>query len=136
MNSVLSVFGMLDQRLALECRALFLRGFELNVSIGIHDFERRQPQRLLIDVDLCVPLAASPAQIDDIAQTLDYDFVRHTAVELTQGRHFEIQETLCDALLRAFLARDEVHAARVATYKPDVYPDSRAVGVERLGMKP
>jgi len=30
----------------------------------------------------------------------------------------------------------EVQAARVATRKPDVYPDSASVGVERVAVKP
>ena len=38
--------------------------------------------------------------------------------------------------LVAVLARPEVQAARVATRKPDVYPDSASVGVERVAVKP
>ena len=36
----------------------------------------------------------------------------------------------------AVLVRPEVQAARVATRKPDVYPDSASVGVERVAVKP
>jgi dihydroneopterin aldolase len=39
-------------------------------------------------------------------------------------------------VLVAVLARPEVQAARVATRKPDVYPDSASVGVERVAVKP
>jgi dihydroneopterin aldolase len=34
------------------------------------------------------------------------------------------------------LQKSEVHAVRVATRKPDVYPDSESVGVERVCIKP
>ena len=136
MNSVLLAFAALDPRLALQCRLLSLRRHELAVRIGVHDFERAGPQRLWFDVDLCVRLVDAPAARDDIADTLDYDFIRQRIAAIAGSGHHELQETLCDAVLAAVLARPEVQAARVATRKPDVYPDSASVGVERVAVKP
>ena len=136
MNSMLLAFAALDARLALECRLLSLRRHERAVRIGVHDFERGAPQRLWFDVDLCVRLADAGAARDDIRATLDYDFVREVIAQAVGGQHHELQETLCDAVLVAVLARPEVQAARVATRKPDVYPDSASVGVERVAVKP
>ena len=136
MNSMLLAFAALDARLATECRLLSLRRHELMVRIGVHGFERGAPQRLWFDVDLCVKLAHAAAAQDHIAQTLDYDFVREVIAAAVGSRHHELQETLCDAVLNAVLQRPEVQAARVATRKPDVYPDSASVGVERVAVKP
>ena len=136
MNSMLLAFAALDARLALECRLLSLRRHERAVRIGVHDFERGAPQRLWFDVDLCVRLVHAEAARDDIRDTLDYDFVRDVIAAAVGQAHHELQETLCDAVLAAVLARPEVQAARVATRKPDVYPDSASVGVERVAVKP
>jgi dihydroneopterin aldolase len=136
MNAALLAFGALDARLATGCRLLSLRQYELPVRIGVHDFERRSPQRLWFDVDLCVPLAHAPATGDDIARTLDYDFMRELIREIVGQTHHELQETLCDALLARFMAHPHVQAARVCTRKPDVYPDCRSIGIERVGIKP
>ena len=136
MNSTLLAFAALDARLALECRLLSLRRHERAVRIGVHDFERHQPQRLWFDVDLCVLLAHAGAARDDIGATLDYDFVREVIDEAVGQQHHELQETLCDAVLAAVLSRPEVQAARVATRKPDGYADSASVGVERVAVKP
>lgn len=133
---MLLAFAALDARLATECRLLSLRRHERQVHIGVHDFERQGPQRLWFDVDLCVRLDQAPAARDDIAQTLDYDFIRQRIEDVVGNRHHELQESLCDALLAQMLTRPEVQAARVATRKPDVYPDSASVGVERVGVKP
>jgi len=66
---------------------------------------------------------------------VDYDFIRRTvATRLSQG-HIHLQETLCDDILAAILAHPKVHAARVSTAKPDVYPDCEAVGVEVFRSK-
>ena len=136
MNSMLLAFAALDVRLATECRLLSLRRHERAVRIGVHDFERRDPQRLWFDVDLCVRLADAAAARDDIRDTLDYDFVREAIASAIGQQHHELQETLCDAVLAAVLRRPEVQAARVATRKPDVYADSASVGVERVAVKP
>lgn len=136
MNSMLLAFAVLDPRLATRCRVLSLRRHEVAARIGVHDFERHAPQRLWFDVDLCVCLDQAPAVQDDIADTLDYDFIRTLIAAAVGDRHHELQETLCDAVLAGVLRHAQVQAARVATRKPDVYPDSASVGVERVAVKP
>jgi dihydroneopterin aldolase len=118
-----------------DCRRLFLRGLTRHVRIGIHDFERQAGQRIIFDIDLYVPLACSTPQNDQIDETVDYDFVRAVVTEVTSRGHIELQETLCDAILDALLARPQVVAARVSTRKPDVYDDCEAVGVESFRCK-
>lgn len=136
MNSMLLAFAALDHRLATSCRLLSLRRYELPVRIGVHDFERQAPQRMWFDVDLCVRLREAHAQADDIAHTLDYDFLRGAIVQVVGATHHELQETLCDAVLDVVMQRPPVQAARVATRKPDVYADCASVGVERVAVKP
>ena len=45
------------------CRRLFLRDHEVRINIGVHDFEKQGEQRVLINVDLFVPLEQSTPQI-------------------------------------------------------------------------
>jgi dihydroneopterin aldolase len=118
----------------MDCRRLFLRNYEVWINIGVHDFEKRGEQRVLINVDLYIPLAVSTPEQDDLEEVVDYDFIRRTiALRVKQG-HIHLQETLCDDILRLMLAHPRVKAARVSTQKPDVYPDCDAVGVEVFGL--
>ena len=119
-----------------DCRRLFLRDFEVPVHIGVHDFEQGAPQRLRFNVELYVPLAGSTPQGDDLAEVVDYDFVRERILQRVQRGHIQLQETLVDEVLQMMLAHPGVRAARVSTEKPDVYPDCAAVGVEVFGIKP
>jgi len=118
-----------------DCRRLFLRDFTVPVAIGVHDFEKQAPQRVRFNVDLYVPLADSTPNHDDIAEVVDYDFIRQTILARIARGHIQLQETLCDELLAAMLAHPGVRAARVSTEKPDVYPDCDAVGCEVFGFK-
>jgi dihydroneopterin aldolase len=119
-----------------DCRRLFLRDYEVHINIGVHDFEKRGEQRVLINVDLYVPLALSTPTADELDEVLDYDFVRRSIAERMSRGHVHLQETLADDLLKMMLAHPKVRAARVSTEKPDVYPDCDAVGVEVFGIRP
>jgi dihydroneopterin aldolase len=136
MNTGLLLFSALDGRIATQCRLLSLCQFECMVHIGVHDFEKKAAQRMWFDIDICVPLAAAPAHHDDISQTLNYDFLRELVLQTTGDQHHELQETLCDALLKNLLLHPQIVAVRIQTRKPDVYPDCAAVGTERIGYKP
>jgi dihydroneopterin aldolase len=128
---------MLDpiSRLTLECRRIFLRNHVVPVRIGAHDFEKTQAQRVVFNVELFVPYEVSTPQADDLAEVVDYDFVRELiAARIDQG-HVELQETLCDDLAAQLLAHPRVQAVRLSSNKPDVYPDCEAVGVEVFRLK-
>src|SRR6266404_2368612 len=107
---------------------IFIRDFRLQVSIGIHDFEKKGPQTVVVNADL---LLAPPekAHGDRIANVLNYDVVHDGIVALAKSRHFNLQEALVDAILELCLAQPGVIEARVSTEKPDVYKDCR-VGYE------
>ena len=118
-----------------DCRRLFLRNYEVWINIGVHDFEKRGEQRVLINVDLYIPLAQSTPQHDELNEVLDYDFMRKSIGQRVQQGHIHLQETLCDDVLALMLAHPDVRAAVVSTQKPDVYPDCESVGCEVFGLK-
>ena len=119
----------------MDCRRLFLRDYEVWINIGVHDFEKKGEQRVKINVDLYVPLALSTPTHDKLDEVLDYDFIRRSIAERVSKGHIHLQETLADDVLKLMLAHPNVRAARVATEKPDVYPDCEAVGVEVFRSK-
>ncbi|WP_127999995.1 dihydroneopterin aldolase [Piscinibacter defluvii] len=123
-----------DPRLA-GCRRLFLRDHVVQMHIGAHDFEKTGAQRVVINVDLFVPLAHSTPASDKLHEVVDYDFVREAVARRIARGHVELQETLCDDLLAELLSHPGVRAVRVSTEKPDVYPDCAAVGCEVFAVK-
>jgi dihydroneopterin aldolase len=118
-----------------DCRRLFLRDFEVCINIGVHDFEKSAEQRVLINVDLYIPLALSTPHKDSLDEVVDYDFMRRSIVERVTRGHIHLQETLCDDLLALMLAHPSVRAVRISTEKPDVYLDCESVGCEVFALK-
>jgi dihydroneopterin aldolase len=105
---------------------LFFRNIAAQVRIGIHPFEREGPQRLLVSVETFLA-DASPA--DHIDHVVDYDDVRAATLRVAAARHYDLQETLCDALLEEIRRLDaRIGAVVVTTAKPDIYHDVEQVG--------
>ncbi|WP_116139701.1 dihydroneopterin aldolase [Trinickia diaoshuihuensis] len=128
------VAALLHPRLA-DCRRLFLRNYEVFINIGVHEFEKRGEQRVVINVELFVPLAQTTPVEDKLHEVLDYDFMRATIAARVGRGHIHLQETLCDDIAAAILEHPRVRAVSVSTEKPDVYPDCDAVGVEVFRIK-
>lgn len=118
-----------------DCRRLFLSDYQVMSNIGVHDFEKKGEQRVLFNVDLFIPLAASTPSEDELSEVVDYDFIRTTIEERVARGHIQLQETLCDDIARALLVHPKVRGVQVSTRKPDVYPDCESVGVEIFHIK-
>lgn len=108
---------------------LFLEDYEINVEIGVHDFEKVAPQRLMISIEIFL-LGETLDGNDNIDDVLDYDFIRTEIGELVKDRRFNLQETLCRAILDIVRKRPGIRKIVVKTRKPDVYSDCGSVGVE------
>lgn len=98
------------------CRKLFLRNFQVNMDIGIYEHEKRGKQRVLINVELYVPVADTLPAHDKLSDVLDYNFIR-------------------DDVARALLEHPKAHAVCVSTEKTDAYPDCDSVGVAVFNVK-
>lgn len=121
--------GLVPAALAPKSRRIFLQDFDLPVDIGFHDFEVGNPQRLLVTVEVWVD-EASFAIEDTAAAAWNYDFLRAEIKRMTDGRRFNLQETLAREIYSLIAARHGVTALRVSTRKPDIYEDCAGVGVE------
>lgn len=121
--------GLVPAALAPKSRRIFLEDFDLPVDIGFHDFEVGNPQRLLVSVEVWVDEASFAAE-DTAAAAWNYDFLRTEIKRMTDGRRFNLQETLAREIYSLIAARHGVTALRVSTRKPDIYEDCAGVGVE------
>jgi dihydroneopterin aldolase len=121
--------GLVPDRLKPRSARIFLDSLDVMVDIGFHEFEIGTPQRLLVTVEIWLDhIPASDS--DDPATAWDYDFLRGEIRRLASERRYNLQESLAHRIYDQFAALRGVRALRVATAKPDIYPDARSVGVE------
>ena len=117
-----------------RARRIFLKNFETRISMGIHDFEKKARQRIMVNVDLYLD-PDTRIERDHISETVDYDFLRREITTLAESSHFHLQETFCERILAICLAKPGVVAVRVSSEKPDVYPDCESIGFEIFRSK-
>lgn len=107
---------------------LILTDYQVNVDIGIHDFEIGNAQPMLVDITLDVD--DTIAQIDELSATVDYDFLRNEITALVSSRRFNLQETLAKEILKICKQDERVLKAKVYLRKTSVYQDAGSIGVE------
>jgi dihydroneopterin aldolase/D-erythro-7,8-dihydroneopterin triphosphate epimerase len=97
--------------------------------IGVHDWERKDKQDVLINIELDADLSAAGAS-DDFQDAVDYRAITKKVIELVQGSSFYLVEALAEAITGICLEDDRVRRARVRVEKPGALRFARSVGVE------
>ena len=110
-------------------RRFILKGLETEASIGIYDYERVGPQRVIIDAELS--LCASTEPLDDqIESTLNYEIIRETILNIVSAQHYDLQETLARKLFDALQSLNGVQSLRIKTSKPEAYNDCEMISYQ------
>ena len=108
---------------------VFVHGLVVNAIIGIFDFERKNKQRVIIDVDMTwdnLPAAKN----EDILLALDYKEVSQAIEVLVVKSEFLLVETMAESIAELLLKTFCVLGVKVRVTKPDALSNIDGVGVE------
>ncbi len=105
----------------------------VEASIGIYDYERERRQTIHVSVTVFANLSWD--RTDRIGQVLDYDYLRTNIEKMIEERHFNLQETLCEAVLTLALEPEKALAATVEVQKTDAYANAQSVGCTMFRRK-
>lgn len=128
------MYALLHPRLR-NCRRFFLRNYEVPIKIGVYDFEKQGAQKMLINVELFIPLSRSTPVNDRLDEVIDYNFIHDTLAARTDEGHINLQETLIDDVAEKLLQHPDVVAVKVSSEKPAAYEDCDSIGVEIFKFK-
>jgi dihydroneopterin aldolase len=118
-----------DARASL--RHVFVRDLVLECSIGVHQFEREDTQRVRINLDLAVREGETNGQLnDDLANVVCYEKLTTGVRELVARDHVNLVETLAEDVAAMCLTDIRVRSARIRIEKLDILEDAVSVGVE------
>ena len=105
-----------------------LKDIVIQTRIGIHDHERERKQRLFVNCEIGFTPATWPAQ--SLVDCYDYDALyRHLTVNIANGPHIDLVETLLHDIARFIFADPRVTWITVSLSKPDVLPQAAGAGV-------
>lgn len=97
---------------------LIIRGLELQCIVGVEDWEKLMPQRVVVDIELRGDFSAA-ADSDDLVDALDYRTPCIKAAEVAADGEYRLVETLADRIARAVLGTHGcVSEVTVSVFKP------------------
>ncbi len=107
---------------------IFIENIPTQAIIGIHDFEKAAPQKLIIGVELGTDIRQA-AETDDVQYALDYDAISRFIDEYVQGTQFELIETLAENLVAALFEKFAMQTIKLRLQKPGAIAYTQQVGL-------
>ena len=107
---------------------VFIEGLAVEAVIGVHPWEQRVRQKLLLDVVMWFDNRV-PAASDDIGDAHDYEAIATRLVAFVSKIQVRLVETLAERCAALVLDEFGVHKVKLTVTKPGALPGARAVGV-------
>lgn len=110
-----------------EMDKIFIESLQLKTIIGVHEWEQKLPQTLIIDLILY----RNFEKIDDVVeQTIDYDALTKFVEEFITNRTFKLIETVANQVADQLLAKFPIDRITVKVSKPHALRSAKNVKVE------
>lgn len=84
---------------------------------GVFDFERRDGQEFIVDLQVTLDMAPAAAS-DDVAHTVDYGALATDVVAIVTGEPLNLIETLAGRIASSVLQHPLVLSVTVTVHKP------------------
>jgi len=107
---------------------IFIHSLTLPCRIGITEDERRQPQGVVVDVDMVLDLSRA-AKTRDVADTIDYREARLLISGVMSKGQFKLLETLAEEIAVLLMAKFDIERVSVKIRKQK-YSSAPTIGVE------
>lgn len=101
---------------------IILRDYCVEMFLGLHDFEKEKPQRVLLSVSI---------ELEDPDAFWDYDLLVAFLEGEISGSQIETQEELCERLIAFVENGPNLRSVVVQTKKPDIFRSAGFVSLEQ-----
>ncbi len=108
---------------------VFIKGLNIQTTIGFFQWEKEIKQTLVIDVEMGWNTAQA-AENDELAKTLDYAQISEGIAEFANANPVDLIETLAERLAAHLMARYHIPWLKLSVGKPGAVHNAQTVGVE------
>lgn len=96
---------LLKEHEIMDCEQVIeLNGIEIDVRLGVPDWERHNPQKVVIDLEFTID-AGKASRTDDLLHTINYAAVVESLRSLLASREWKLLETMIEDIVH-MLARE------------------------------
>jgi dihydroneopterin aldolase len=105
-----------------------IRGLKVEGIVGVHDWERRVPRPVVVDLELATDVVRA-AKKDALKDAVDYAAVAQAVTQFVVTSEFQLIETLAERLAEKLLKDFGVAWLRLELHKPGAIAGAQDVSV-------
>ena len=110
-------------------RKVIIKELILNISVGIHNFEKKKRQRVKFNIEILTDPYVIPNN-KDLNSILNYEEVVIKIKRLTNSTHHELLEDLAENIFNILFKNKLVKKISLKLEKLDILKKTKSVGIE------
>ncbi|MEM7541528.1 MAG: dihydroneopterin aldolase [Pseudomonadota bacterium] len=107
---------------------IYLNEVKVETIIGVWNWERQRPRRLVLDLELGCDLKPA-GDTDELNATIDYKAVTDTVSAFAAEHQYQLLESFAEQLAALLLSKFSLKRVRIKVNKQGVLRNVRDVGV-------
>jgi len=107
---------------------IFITGLSVETIIGIYDWERTTPQKVVVDLEMATDIRHA-ATTENIESTLNYKEISKAIEQFLVNSSYQLIESLAEDLAHLVISEFGVGWLRLVVHKPGALSNSEDVGV-------
>ena len=110
-------------------RKVIIKDLILNISIGIHNFEKKKRQRVKFNIEILTNPYVTPNN-KDLNSILNYEEIVSKIEKITYLKHYELLEDLAENIFIMIFRNKLVKKINLKIEKLDILKKTKSVGIE------
>ena len=110
-------------------RKVIIKDLILNISVGIHNFEKKNRQRVRFNIEILTNPYVTPNN-KDLSSILNYEKVVSNIEKITYLKHHELLEDLSENIFNMIFRNKLVKKINLKIEKLDIIKKTKSVGIE------
>ena len=110
-------------------RKVLISDLTLQMSIGIHDFEKIKKQEVKFNINIDINPLLTPIE-NKLNSIVNYETVIRDVTRLTKNKHYELLETLAESIFFELFKNTNIKKIKLKIEKTKIIKNTSSVGIE------
>ena len=110
-------------------RKVSIKNLILKISVGLHDFEKKEKQRVRFNIDISTDSNIKPNN-NNLASIVNYEDTINKIKYITEKKHHELLEDLAENIFDIIFESKIVKKVNLKLEKLDIIKNTESVGIE------
>ena len=110
-------------------RKVSIKNLILEISVGLHDFEKKKKQRVRFNIDILTDSNIKPNN-NNLTSIVNYEDTINKITYITEKKHHELLEDLAENIFDIIFENKIVKKVNLKLEKLDIIKNTESVGIE------